>query len=338
MRELMKLIDEQPFDTVISVYNAKDVTLKPFAFVLNVSKLRDSSRVAITPGHMLRRATTNEIEFIKELIASLFGRHFGRGLWETRRPKTGSGKYVQLPEKQWRYFVIEFSSDENLELLEEALSIAPHELEIGFTLSTATLKTQAVPITVFRPGRLFQSLSALSSAVNSKQGGVRTIVGEVEGQQISEIYARLSAHDHKILDLHRIIKLLLELKDLPPFSPLQVLGYFAILESVLTHQPNPDDRYDSITRQITQKLALLNRRWKPAFDYTSFGQATHDTIWSKMYGYRSAIAHGATPEFKGKLSTLGTADHANVLIRDAAKQTIRQALIEPQLLADLHNC
>ena len=338
MRELMTLINMQPFGSVVSVYKAKDITLKPFAFVLNVSKLMDSSEVEIAPGHTLRRATNKEIKFTKDTITPLFGHNFGRGLWESRYPTSGSGKFVQLPAKQWRYFVIEFSSDnENFELLEEALAIAPHGLEIGFTLLTATLNNQALCACVYRPPRLFQLLSALRSEVESKQGNIR-ILTKTEGQQISEVYAKLGTHDHKILDLHRILKLVLELKDLPQFSPLQILGYFAILESILTHQPNPVDRYDSITRQITRKLALLNTRWHPALDYASFGGATHDTVWSKLYAYRSAIAHGTTPDFKSKLSALGTADNANVLIRDAVKKTIRQALIEPQLLADLHNC
>ena len=338
MRELINLIDMQPFGSVVSMYKPKDVTLKPFAFVLNVSKLIGSSGVEIAPGHTLRRATSEEIKFIKNTTTSLFGHHFGAGLWETRKPKSGSGKYVQLPASQWRYFVIEFSSDnENLELLQQALAIAPYGLEIGSTLLTATLNNQAVPVCIYRPPRLFQLLSELDSAFRSKQGNVRTLT-EADGEQISEVYTRLGTHDHKIIDLHRIINLVLELKDLPPFSPLQILGYFAVLESILTHQPNPDDRYDSITRQITQKLALLNSRWYPALNYTSFGNATHDKIWSKMYAYRSAIAHGTTPDFKSKLSMLGTADNANVLIRDAVKKTTCQALIEPQLLADLHNC
>jgi hypothetical protein len=141
MRELTNLMETQPLDTVISLYNPKDVTLKPFAFVLNVSHLRDNSAVAIAPAHMLRRATKEEVKFTKKLIASLFGQHFGPELWEDRRPKTSSGKYVQLLEKQWRYFVIEFSSDnENPELLEEVLAIDPNDLEIGFTLSTVLSK------------------------------------------------------------------------------------------------------------------------------------------------------------------------------------------------------
>jgi hypothetical protein len=305
MHELKKLIEATPCGTVVTVYhpenNPEVVALKPFAFVLNVSKLGNASGVAIAPGYTLRRATKGEIEFIRKVIASLFGQHFGSGLWETRRPETGSGKYVRLPEKQWRYLVIELGGDsENLALLQDALALAANELEIGFTLSTTALNTRALPAAVFRPPRLFQSLSALNEAVRTADGDVR-IVTEADGQQIGEVYGRLVAHDHEILDLHSILQLLLELKDLPTFSPLQVLGYFAILESILTHQPDPDDRYDSITRQITQKLALLNRRWQPALDYTSFGQVTHDKVWSKMYAYRSAIAHGTAPDFKSKL-------------------------------------
>ncbi len=337
MLDLSKLLEAQPPGSVTTLYhpeaNPEVVALQPFAFVLNVSNMGDSSGVAIASGYTLRRARKQEVEFTKKLIASLFGEHFGPGLWETRRPKTGSGKYLRLPEKQWRYFVIEFGSDnEDLELLQEAFAIAPNELEIGFTLSTASMGAQRLPVAVFRPPRLFQSLSALV------EDRVARIFTKADAHQTTEIYRRLAAYDHNILDLHRILKLLMELKDLPRFSPLQVLGYFAILESLLTHQPNPDDRYDSITRQITQKLALLNRRWQPALDESSFGQATHDKIWSKMYGYRSAIAHGIAPDFKSKLEVLGTADHANVLIRNTVKRTIRQALVEPQLVADLHNC
>jgi hypothetical protein len=106
----------------------------------------------------------------------------------------------------------------------------------------------------------------------------------------------------------------------------------------LTHAPNPDDRYDSITRQIKQKLALLNRRWKPALDYSAFAPLSHDKIWSKMYAYRSAIAHGATPNFAQELAALGKAENANLLIREAVKKTVLQAIEEPQLLADLHDC
>jgi hypothetical protein len=57
-----------------------------------------------------------------------------------------------------------------------------------------------------------------------------------------------------------------------------------------------------------------------------------------MYAYRSAIAHGAKPDFKSKLQVLKTAKNADELIKQTVKKTISQALAEPQLLADLHEC
>jgi hypothetical protein len=149
----------------------------------------------------------------------------------------------------------------------------------------------------------------------------------------------LATHDNGILDLDKIFRLIFQLKDLPRFSPLQILGYFAVLESILTHAPNPEDRYDSITRQIKQKLALLNKRWNPPLDYSAFPKLSHDKVWSKMYAYRSAIAHGSTPNFAaGDLSALGKAENANLLISAAVRKTICHALEEPQLIADLQNC
>ena len=147
----------------------------------------------------------------------------------------------------------------------------------------------------------------------------------------------MAEHDHGILELTRVGELLLDLKDRPHFSPLQILGYFAILESVLTHQPRPDDRYESLTRQITNKLALLDKRWNPSFDYSPLGGAMHEKIWPQMYAYRSAIAHGNKLDFKTKLALLKNADVANALIIDAVKKTIRQAYVEPRLVKDLHD-
>jgi hypothetical protein len=163
-------------------------------------------------------------------------------------------------------------------------------------------------------------------------------VTKSDAEQVRKNYLKLAKHDNRTLDLDKVFKLVFELMDLPRFSALQILGYFAVLESILTHAPNPDDRYDSITRQIKQKLALLNKRSRPPLDYSAFSGLSHDKVWSKMYAYRSAIAHGATPNFVGELSALGKAENANVLISEAVMKTICQALEEPQLLADLRNC
>jgi len=187
-----------------------------------------------------------------------------------------------------------------------------------------------------RPACLYHALSALYLA-HTGRDKLLLPVGNAEGSQINDVFRLMAEHDHGILELTGVGELLLDLKDLPHFSPLQILGYFAILESVLTHQPRPDDRYESLTRQITNKLALLNKRWNPSFDYRPLGGATHEKIWPQMYAYRSAIAHGNKLDFKTKLALLKNADVANALIIDAVKKTIRQAYVEPRLVKDLHD-
>jgi hypothetical protein len=116
------------------------------------------------------------------------------------------------------------------------------------------------------------------------------------------------------------------------------LGHFAVLEALLTHPPKPTDPYDSITRQVKKKLALLDRRSQPGIDYSSFAEANRETVWAKMYAYRSTLAHGGAPTFDGDLQVLESHDNALKLVKQTAKMVIRQALIEPQLLADLRDC
>jgi hypothetical protein len=86
------------------------------------------------------------------------------------------------------------------------------------------------------------------------------------------------------------------------------------------------------------KLALLNNRWPRKINYAPFGHTAADTIWTKMYDYRSRVAHGGTPEITGKLAVLNSHDTALALIKDTVKAVIRQALSEPQLLLDLRDC
>lgn len=316
-------------------YNNDEVDFRPFAFVLNVKELIDADRIEIAPGCTLRRAQKSEIVYIKEFIAKEFGKASNLAIWETQ--PTASGKQPKLPKKLWRYFVIEFGNDDpNLDLLEAALTVAPVSLDIGFVKLRVDVKGVVRPACLYRAPSLFQSLSALDLAGADRDKLLQS-PGKAVGEQIRDIFQRMAGHDHGFLDLKRVVELLLELKDLPGFSPLQILGYFAILESVLTHHPKPDDRYESITRQITQKLALLNGRWHPTLDYSQLGEERHEKIWPIMYAYRSAIAHGRKPDFHSDLKLLKNAEGANALIRDAVKRTIRQAYVEPRLVRDLNN-
>lgn len=318
----------------VIVYNSHEIDFRPFAFVLNVKELVNTDSVAIAPGYTLRKAQKTEIEYIKEFLKEN-GTRYDTGIWEDK--PIASGRVPKLPKKLWRYFVIEFENDDpDLDLLRAALAMAPSSLDIGFAKIRVNNRGVIRPACLYHAPSLYQSISALYLA-NTGRDKLLLSVGDAEGSHIKDVFRLMAGHDHGILELTRVGELLLDLKDLPHYSPLQILGYFAILESVLTHQPRSDDRYESLTRQITNKLALLNRRWNPAFDYSPLGGASHERIWPQMYAYRSAIAHGNKLDFKTKLALLKNADVANALITDAVKKTIRQAYVEPHLVKDLHD-
>jgi len=306
-----------------------------YAFVMNVWHLKDAATYTLAPGHELRRARPEEILVIKDSIAS-------RGpaprlqymhLWECQWPHPG-GTIGFLPPEEWRYFVVAFrGSNSTAAELESAFDLAPVELEVGLTVVYHEFDGQVGHGVVWQPGRTFH---VLDNAMYNKSFFVDVSAADIDA--IQTIHRQLQEHDHRLVDVKRLATRLSQLKGLPHGSPLRFLGYFGLLESLLTHAPKPSDPYDSITRQVKKKVALLDHRWPRTLDYSPFGGASPDTVWSKMYTYRSQVAHGAAPEFTGELAVLRSHEAALALIKETVKAVIRQALTESQLLLDLREC
>ena len=163
-------------------------------------------------------------------------------------------------------------------------------------------------------------------------------VSEGDLQEIINISSQLQRTEGQLIDIKRLSNQVGQLKGFPHQSPLRFLGYFAVLESLLTHPPKGTDPYDSVTRQVKKKISLLDNRWTRRIDYSLFGGGAPDTVWNKMYAYRSLLAHGGSTNFTGDLTTLGSHDQALQLVKETVKAVIRQALIEPRLLLDLREC
>jgi hypothetical protein len=307
-----------------------------FAFLMNVSRLTDPDPAGYVPipGHQVRKANSAEIGIIRVLIDSLaqgpfgpLGHLFARHLWEDQFPHPG-GQDVPLPEKEWRYHVIAFEGYNGpISELQTAAVLAPVELEFGLTIMRQGYG--------WHPERVFR---ILADASNNPTFFVDVTPSDIAVlRTVHELLGRADAASP--INVKNYARQLLQLKALPAASPLRFLGYFAMLESLLTHKPRLTDPYESITRQVTQKLALLDNRWGPRLDYTSFRGAKHKTIWGKMYSYRSAVAHGDTPDFSGgDLKLLVSSECAMSLIKQAVKAVLRYALDEPRLVPDLRDC
>ncbi len=306
-----------------------------YAFVMNIWELTGLDRYELAPGHVLRRATPDETAVVKSTLARLAGGYarLVEYFWEQRWPQQGS-TIERAPEPEWRYFVIVFNgrSLKTLNSIQGASDLASCELEVAFTILGDRAAGPSHELT-YIPRRLFHVLDSARSDeaffYPLSRNDLDTIVG---------IRQKLEAHDERLINVGRLVQQMSDLKAVPHESPLRFLGYFTILESLLTHTPKPSDPYDSLSRQVRKKVALLDHRWGRPLDYSPFGDTPPDRIWTKMYTYRSLLAHGAEASFTGELQILGSHDRALRLIRETVKSIIRQALEEPQLLVDLREC
>jgi hypothetical protein len=312
---------------------------RSFSFLLNVGGLvdpPDGKAFSVAPGNELRRANKAEIAAVKDVLPD-FAAQTTWGAWQYGAEipmKDGGTTYAHIPEDQWRYFVISFDgSNSTSTQIERALSIAPFELKIGFTLLREVFRGSGAPTLIYHPARLFSQVKRLS-------GGKLPFVDVTEPnvKSIRLLVNQVRTFNHPSLNLKRFLEQVLDLDALPHESRLLFLGYFAILESLVTHQPKKTDTIDSITRQVKQKVALLDNRWQPRIDYSAFGTSKPDTIWSAMYSYRSCLAHGGEPDFKNDLQLLHDHDRALGLLGQTVKSILRQALSEPQLVLDLRDC
>jgi hypothetical protein len=301
------------------------------AFVMNVGRLIGADSYVLAPGHELRRASAPEVAFIKDTIKSM-GMGPGQRLEMLWERELGNSLVIRLPESEWRYFVVAGKVDETLGELKLACDLARLELEVGFMFS---IHSQGHSVS-WEAARLFH---VLENTFFERSFFVDVTADDVE--DIRTTHELLRKHFHSLAEVSNLLGQLIQLgqlKALPHDSRLRFLGYFAILESLITHAPQPEDPYDSITRQVKKKLALLDRRFSQKIDYSPFGKVPAETVWTKMYAYRSNVAHGSTPQFTGELAALKNHETALALIKETVKAVIRQVLVEPQLLLDLREC
>lgn len=297
-----------------------------FVFVMNVASIpRD--HYEIFPGWILRRATSYEKQLISKTLNKPGVPGFSTILWETTTP--GRTQTTALPESEWRYHVLTLPPSSDISDLQAASDLAEVEVEFGFFfvfMENDSYSVASLPARVYHvldQGRFDETFFVS--------------MREDDFKEIQAIHALLQTATD-VVNVRQLVRQLSALKALPHGSPLRFLGYFAVLESLLTHPPLPSDPYSSITRQVKKKIELLNNRWNRPINYEPFGGAAPEKVWGKMYDYRSALAHGGTPDFSKDLKMLVDAKVALRLLRSTVKSVLRQALIEPILIRDLREC
>lgn len=130
-----------------------------------------------------------------------------------------------------------------------------------------------------------------------------------------------------------------DLQSVPRNSDLRTVGYFSIIEGLVTHSPRLNESLDSISHQLRGKMVLLSRRIKGSTPKPeSFKQIEEKKLWTKLYKYRSMIAHGDIPDFDNEFQILEKRETVNAYLHDVCKTLLKFALRESVFLSDLKEC
>lgn len=253
-------------------------------------------------------------------------------------PDSCQYEYDELPSKDWRYWIISFEGcNSEIQDLEFAAALLKNELELGFTV------LGDVPgLPSGEGGGYMWNMPSLTSYFlddphGMRRSAIRICPGDIQEIGVNYALVRGISAEHK--HIQRAFQRFDTLKSLPRKSDLMVIGLFSIIESLITHCPKSTESSDSLMHQIKTKIPLLRKRFERPLDYEDFfDPASEETIWSKLYGYRSRIVHGEQTDIDSRLQILRSGESVIAFLRETVKLLLLLALKEPVLLTDLKRC
>lgn len=268
--------------------------------------------VDLGSGWTLRKSSVSEWkEFgVYQLFEDWTQHRFG---WRNLVPPQGyyleDGKYRPSIKFQpeWRFAVIEANPDSvglGPNSLSQALFLSPWQMHIG---ARSTGKSNPLLMSCWQdfPGLGVRSVTSrsISDQTRSSFGfpefifdpGILPNLDDLQlVRQVVEFRrkyapANLTGAMYRMMALDRLIDR----------EPLKALGYFAIIESLLTHAPARGDPQDSITRQLKRNLTLIETQLEPlglAIGFDEHFNCKLDKVVGCLYSFRSSLAHGGEIE------------------------------------------
>ena len=264
-----------------------------FAHVANVGELKTGT-VTLAPGLDIRKATPNEMSTLHHLVPIMCPTNWfdpdDENPYEvvTEHHEVAPGQHgitrTALDPDEWRYHVIEFKgSSDQVYKFAKASVLTENRLALGPVLASAGA------------GLSIEATGELVRIWNEHRRGRASllVLDSAAIEDLRLVFEKLDAMRHDIANLKDAMQRFSQLDSIPEHSLMRFLGYVSVLESLITHPPKHSDPYDSLTRQVRQKMLLLGSRSKLRIPYEVLDDhANPSTLWTKIYSYRSDVAHG----------------------------------------------
>lgn len=333
-----------------------------FAFLMNPLEVVDGDDpIEIIPDYFFQKANVDQVEVLKKtLLNVLIDQHWHNPYEIIYKSEISPPEPIRLGQLDWKYWVIcsekgtyHSIRDTKFGTLEYALMLLKSDLDLG-------------PVFFHQTGSsyLWGSRKFYNYYLESQSGQRPAIkLKREEIQEIGSIYTSLdnffskmytikiypnkpdvedeySYYQRNYQHIDRAIRYFADLNSLPRYTGLTVIGLFSIIESLIAHKPQ-QNLHDSLGHQIRTKIPLLGRRFQRTLESEKYFNSTkEETIWKKLYAYRSKIVHDGIEEVSDDKNLQVLKDIRNVtdFLRETVKLLILFALEDPQLITDLKKC
>ncbi len=297
-------------------------------------------------GWRLERARPDVVhEFRDEILryaAPIMGWRPPQEMTITLGPQDGITFVDQDDPSEWRYFIVRPIT---------ANAISGRALQTALRLSEADLwveKWSATPRLPRQKSEWTVGGNPIASVVYFSQHGMEPTPDALDMEELASTvgeYATLETSDYPRIS--RSIELFMQLDVVFEHADVKALGYFAVLESLLSHAPAASDTVDTITRQLRRNLILLDHRMPEErnLQLGSFVDTTGpEQVVGKLYSYRSSLAHGGDGsthlEWLQRRRPSGYEQSSgkgwlHTYLRTVVRRVLKAAVREPRLLTDL---
>lgn len=326
--------------------------IKAFIFLGDVFKISSNKPVHLFDDYKLKRPTPKQLDYIKKYVENYTEVVFLKiNRFETKSIQDDKGglTYHQLDKKDWNYWVVEHSRnqmDKNFPLVVELSRL---ELTVLFEGIKGPITRSGEHIYGIMGNQLASAIFFHDTESNfflpkGNKSTIKeiTIQDKKELRSIDRILKTFNSVKTEYAFIEKALDDFLKLKDISKRSPFKILGYFSILELLLTtFRPGSSD--SSLNNQLQKKINLLNNQLDEKIDFTVYFRGsdtdTLELIIEKLYRYRNDIAHGNKSDFDKQLKILkDKKDTILSFLHLVVRQLLLKAIKEPQLIKDLKEC
>ena len=309
-----------------------------FSFILNLLEINGRLPVGLIDNHWLDKANPEQVSKIKDILNAfrVFSQH---GFFYEHRQieepsangKSALYQRVELPPDDWRYWVVNFEGyNTEISSLQNAANLMKSEIDFGFQVLGDE----------FKGSFMWDHVSLFNFYSDPSRFAEQPTVVEAETlKEMGYIYNLIKTLDPRYESIGNSVIEYNEMKRIHERSNIKTIGYFSIIESLITHQPRLPESIDSIMHQINTKMPLLNKRFNSPINISDyFGETSPESIWKKLYSYRSLLAHGGKPDFEKDLRVLRDRGNVNKFLKESLKELMLYALSEAAFISDLKKC